>query len=230
MEGLLLIDKPPGITSHDAVDVVRRHAGTRAVGHAGTLDPFATGLLIIGINKATKWLTKLIGLDKTYEAGLLLGAESDTFDKDGVVTPWPFPVQQPQDKAQVETSLTHFRGTFEQRAPLYSAKKVHGKKLYELARLHRADEAMRPTKRITVHELTLTRYAYPELDLHVHCSSGTYIRSLADDLGRTLNTGAYLHTLRRTMIGTYAVNDACPLDTLTLELIKERLIQKNEVS
>ncbi|HEU0050695.1 MAG TPA: tRNA pseudouridine(55) synthase TruB, partial [Patescibacteria group bacterium] len=130
--GILLIDKPKGFTSHDVVDRVRRVAGTRAVGHAGTLDPMATGLLILGIGKATKHLSSFAGLDKVYEAELTLGATSDTFDAEGVII--AHSVQNRPDRTQIETALNAFCGSFEQRAPLFSAKKIHGKKLYELAR------------------------------------------------------------------------------------------------
>lgn len=216
MDGLLLIDKPAGITSHDVVDAVRRIAKTRAVGHAGTLDPFATGLLILGINKATKWLTSLIGLDKAYEATLTLGATSDSFDRDGVITPWPTPPRAIQ-LSEIDHVLQRYRGTFEQRAPLFSAKKIQGKKLYDLARAGTATEAMRPVKIVTIHELTVLEYKHPDLKLSVHCSSGTYIRSLADDLGRDLGMGAYLNTLRRTSIGSFRVTESVALDKLMPE-------------
>ncbi len=223
MDGLLLIDKPSGMTSHDVVDAVRRIAKTRAVGHAGTLDPFATGLLILGINKATKWLTAMVGLDKTYEATLTLGATSDSFDCDGVITPWSKPLRQ-LTVDDIEPALQSYRGTYEQLAPLFSAKKIQGKKLYDLARAGTATESMRPRKLITVHALSLRSYIAPELALFVHCSSGTYIRSLADDLGRSLDVGAYLSALRRTSIGPYPVTQSVALNALTTENWSQSLI------
>lgn len=224
MDGLLLIDKPAGPTSHDMVDVVRRATGMRAVGHAGTLDPFATGLLILGLGKATKWLTQLVGLDKTYEATLRLGATSDTFDRDGVISPTANPTDIPTLE-QIESTLNTYRGTFEQRAPLYSAKKLQGKKLYELARAGTATESMRPTKQITIHRLEIVSYTYPELTLLVDCSYGTYIRSLADDIGRDLGVGAYLTELRRTAIGAYSVQTALSRAQITREEIDAHLIR-----
>ncbi len=210
---ILLIDKPSGITSHDVVDDVRRVFHTRRVGHAGTLDPCATGLLIIGINAGTKKLTALVGLDKTYEATLLLGATSTTFDRDGTITINSTTDSKPSLET-IERVLDRFRGGYDQRAPLYSAKKIHGKKLYELARAGCATEEMRPTKSVRITELRIIRYAYPELDVIVTCSSGTYIRSLADDIGRALDIGAYLFALRRTRVGPYRLQDAVALTAI----------------
>jgi tRNA pseudouridine55 synthase len=209
---LLLIDKPAGITSHDVVDRVRKIFKTRRVGHAGTLDPFATGLLIVGVESATKELTGLVGLEKTYEAMLRLGATSTTFDPEGTIT--EMSEASSPSAEDIEAALDRFRGEYDQRAPLHSAKKIGGKKLYELARKGTATEEMRPVKRVTISELVITRYAWPELDIRVTASSGTYIRSLADDIGRELGVGAYLTALRRTRIGTYSINDATTLDAL----------------
>lgn len=213
MDGrLLLIDKPAGITSHDVVDRVRKIFNTRRVGHAGTLDPFATGLLIVGVGAATKDLTALVGLDKTYEATARLGATSSTFDPEGTITESVGIREVSLD--DVEKTLTHFRGGYEQKAPLHSAKKIGGKKLYELARKGTATEEMRPSKHVTISELVVTRYEWPGLTFRVASSSGTYIRSLADDIGRELGVGAYLTGLRRTRIGTYRIEDATTLDNL----------------
>lgn len=249
MDGFLLVDKPTGITSHDVVHHVRRILGVATrrtmsqcrVGHAGTLDPFATGLLILGLGKATKQLGRLLGLDKTYEAELMLGATSDTFDRDGVITAYdktgmmnhaatmqksdmPEGGMTPPLRENIERVLDQFRGGYEQRAPLHSAKKLGGKKLYDLARAGQATEEMRPTKKIILRELTIVDYAFPLLRIHVHCSSGTYIRSLADDIGRALGIGAYLTELRRTSIGTYPIENAASLENLkTTEDIKARL-------
>lgn len=210
---LLLIDKPAGITSHDVVDRVRRIFRTRRVGHAGTLDPFATGLLIVGVDAATKELTGLVGLEKTYEATLRLGATSTTFDPEGAITESATATRE-LTQQEIDAALDRFRGGYDQRAPLHSAKKIGGKKLYELARSGTATEDMRPTKRVEIPELIITRYAWPELDLRVTVSSGTYIRSLADDIGRELGVGAYLTALRRTRVGPYQITDATTLDAL----------------
>lgn len=212
MDDLLLIDKPAGMTSHDVVDRVRKIYGTRKVGHAGTLDPFATGLLIVGVGAATKKLTALVGLDKAYEATARLGATSTTFDPEGTITDtaWTKPVS----REEIERVLDAFRGMHEQKAPLHSAKKIGGKKLYDLARAGTATEEMRPVKIVTISTLEITDYAWPTLSFRVACSSGTYIRSLADDIGRALGCGAYLTELRRTRIGAYSLDRAVTLDNL----------------
>lgn len=221
MDKILLIDKPAGMTSHDVVDRVRHIFKTRSVGHAGTLDPFATGLLILGVGTATKRLSEYVGLDKTYEATAHLGTTSSTFDLEGVITETVGangvrPGARRAPLQDIEDVLNQFRGGYEQKAPIFSAKKIHGKKLYELARRGQATEEMRPTKRVTIDELTVLDYHWPELKFRARCSSGTYIRSLADDLGRALGCGAYLTELRRTAIGSHRIEDATSLETLSL--------------
>ncbi len=216
MDGLLLIDKPAGWTSHDVVAKLRGILKIRRIGHAGTLDPFATGLLILGIGNTTKKLAELVGLDKEYEATIRLGATSDTFDVEGVITPAPLPASPPGGE-EVERALDQFRGGYGQLAPLHSAKKVGGKKLYDLARAGKATEEMRPKKFVKVYRLQITDYRWPDLKIHVRCSSGTYIRSLADDIGRALGVGGYCLELRRTKIGEYDVRDALPIEGLTKE-------------
>jgi tRNA pseudouridine55 synthase len=210
-EGLLLIDKPIGITSHDVVDRVRRVFGIRKVGHAGTLDPFATGLLLLGIGKATKTLSQYVGLDKRYRAVARLGAISDTFDTEGKIVEHTCDIPT---QAQIEQAMDRFRGGYAQKAPLYSAKKIKGRKLHELVRQGQATEELRPVKFVDIFELTIIAYEWPFLTFDVHCSSGTYIRSLADDLGAALGTGAYLTELRRLTIGTFRLEDAIALDKL----------------
>ncbi len=229
---ILLIDKPAGMTSHDVVDRVRRAYKTRRVGHAGTLDPFATGLLIIGVDRMTKRLAELVGLDKTYEAELTLGATSTTFDPEGEITRHEscniyhessITHRQPE-RSEIENILSKFRGGYVQRAPIYSAKKIHGKKLYELARAGQATDDMRPSKFVKISELEIIghdrssdlTFRGSRYTLHVTCSSGTYIRSLADDIGRALGCGAYLSALRRTRVGPYRVEDAHTLAELPI--------------
>ncbi|MFZ6015002.1 MAG: tRNA pseudouridine(55) synthase TruB [Patescibacteria group bacterium] len=211
---ILLIDKPAGITSHDVVDRIRKIYSTRRVGHGGTLDPFATGLLIIGIGPATKKLHDIVGLDKTYEATATLGATSDTYDLTGLIAPTPDSKFQIPDLKNIEDVLKNFQGVIDQKAPAYSAKKVGGKKLYELARAGQDVEHLRPTKKVDIAELVITDYNYPTLKFKVTCSSGTYIRSLAHDIGQELGCGAYLSELRRTRIGEYKLEDAKKLETL----------------
>lgn len=215
MENILLIDKPIGPTSHDIVSRVRRALGTRRVGHAGTLDPFASGLLILGVEKGTKQLADFVGLDKIYEATIRLGAVSDTYDPEGIVRLTHDSNQSIPNLEKIEGTLQHFRGGYLQRAPMYSAKKVGGKKLYDLARktgtLH---DDLRPSKEVKIFELAILKYAWPFLSIRVRCSSGTYIRSLADDIGRDLGVGGYLIALRRMRIGEYAVENAVKITDL----------------
>ncbi len=228
---MLLIDKPVGITSHDVVDKVRRIYKTRRVGHGGTLDPFATGLLMVGVGSQTKKLHDVVGLDKTYEAVAELGAISDTYDLTGKIQNTNTQAESPLEKGgseggliprreEMEEALAKFRGTIEQKAPAYSAKKVGGQKLYELARKGVDVEHLRPTKKVDITELIVIEYNWPVLKFRVTCSSGTYIRSLANDIGEQLDCGAYLKELRRTRIGPYKLEDAKNLEELGIENIK----------
>jgi tRNA pseudouridine55 synthase len=221
MDGLLLIDKPAGWTSHDVVAKLRGILKIRAIGHAGTLDPFATGLLVLGVGKGTKSLTALVGVDKGYEAVIRLGATSDTFDRDGVVI--PSVVEGSLSKEDIERALDQFRGGYEQLAPLHSAKKIGGKKLYDLARAGKATEDMRPKKQVKIDEIMILNYAWPNLSIRVKCGSGTYIRSLADDIGRALGVGGYCEELRRTKVGHFDVKDALPMEGLTQSLALDSL-------
>jgi tRNA pseudouridine55 synthase len=214
MDKILLIDKPAGMTSHDVVDRVRRIFKTRRVGHAGTLDPFATGLLIVGVGDATKILQTYVGLDKTYEATAQLGATSTTYDPEGAINERGTMSDEQPAIQEIERVFDRFRGGYDQKAPLHSAKKIGGRKLYELARRGEADESMRPTKYVEIHELTILGYEWPVLKFRLRCSSGTYVRSLADDIGRELGCGAYLTALRRTAIGSYRIEDATRLENL----------------
>ncbi len=222
---MLLIDKPAGITSHDVVDKVRRIYKTRRVGHGGTLDPFATGLLLVGVGSQTKKLHDVVGLDKTYEATAQLGGTSDTYDVTGAIvqrttyndTAFANARANVPTEEDLEEVLKKFRGILEQKAPAYSAKKVGGQKLYELARKGVDVEHLRPTKKVDITELVITEYNWPTLKFRVTCSSGTYIRSLAHDIGEQLGCGAYLKELRRTRIGPYKLEDAKSLEVLMME-------------
>jgi len=211
--GFILIDKPPGITSHDVVDRVRRVTGIRKVGHGGTLDPFATGLLIVGVGReATRELGNIIGKDKEYEATMILGAVSDTQDRDGKIekTGGALPTEE-----RLRTVMTGFTGALKQVPPMYSAKKIGGKKLYELARA--GLEIEREPVEITIRALELMAFDLPAASFRVRCSSGTYVRTLAHDIGQTLGCGAYLDELRRTVIGEWRVEDAVKLEKLDEE-------------
>jgi tRNA pseudouridine55 synthase len=202
-EGLLLIDKPGGMTSHDVVDVVRRRLGTRKVGHAGTLDPMATGLLVLGVGRATRLLRFLGTLPKTYEGTARLGVETTTLDADGEVT-----VERPvtATDADVREAMTSLVGDSSQAPPAYSAVKVGGRKLYEAARRGQILEAApRPIHVDAFDVITLRGH---DLDFRVTCSGGTYVRVLLADVGRILGSGAHLTRLRRTAIGTLEASGA----------------------
>jgi tRNA pseudouridine55 synthase len=206
-EGLLLVDKPKGVTSHDVVDVVRRGLATRKVGHAGTLDPMATGLLLIGVGRATRLLRFLGGLPKTYEGSIRLGIETTTLDADGdVVREAGVDVTE----TQVGDAMRSLVGESLQRPPAYSAVKVGGRKLYEAAREGEHLEA--EPRPIRVDAFDVLSYEAPNVTFRVTCSGGTYVRVLASDVGAALSCGAHLIALRRTEIGPYSVDDAVAPD------------------
>ncbi len=217
MDGFLLIDKPAGITSHDAVDAVRHITGERRVGHAGTLDPFATGLLIVGVGRrATKEMARLVGLDKTYEAVFALGASSDTDDRTGVIKIPSTKFQIPSE-ADIRTAMASFAGEIEQVPPRYSAVKIRGQKMYEAARKGKTLEAKPRRVRISAFDLLEPPTIHDSrctLHVKISCSSGTYIRALARDLGAKLGTGGYVEELRRTRIGPFGVSSAVTLEAL----------------
>ncbi len=226
----LLIDKPKGITSHDVIDEVRRITGERKVGHAGTLDPNATGLLIVGVGrKSTKKLGDITtNTDKVYEAEVFLGEERDTDDTEGVVISRVKGVLPPGE-GEIRTLLKTFVGKQKQIPPAYSAIKIKGKKAYEIARKSRSLPARAlalaglSPRRIEIHSIKLNNYKYPILRMKVKVSSGTYIRAIARDIGRKLGCGAYLKNLNRTEIGDYKLINAVKLDYLTKENWRESL-------
>lgn len=205
---LLLIDKPKGITSHDVVDVVRRKTGERRVGHAGTLDPMATGLLIVGVGREfTKQLGEITkNTTKTYEAEITLGSTSDTDDAEGTIIVSSDVVPTENDVIKIVSS---FEGEQQQMPPAYSAIKLQGKKAYELAR--QGKEVKLDPRDVTIHSIKVVNFDYPMLNLICEVSSGTYIRALARDIGEKLSTGAYLSALRRIKIGQYDIKNAVKL-------------------
>jgi tRNA pseudouridine55 synthase len=205
MDGLLIIDKPPGCTSHDVVLRVRRILGTKRVGHGGTLDPDATGVLLVALGQATRFFPFLSGHDKTYEGRIRLGHATDTYDAAGRPTTEEWTDGFPREAA-VAAAVKSFEGEILQLPPPYSAKKLGGKPAYKLARAGR-DFVLEPV-RITVRLFKLKNYAPPFLDFEAACSAGTYIRSLAHDLGLKLGCGGHLLSLRRTRSGPYAVDAA----------------------
>ncbi len=207
--GLLNVDKPAGMTSHDVVAIVRRGAGVRRVGHTGTLDPMATGVLVLCVGQATRLAEYLVDSIKRYRARVRLGVETDTYDADGeVVAERPVTVS----RAELEAALEAFRGEREQVPPMYSAVKRGGTPLYRLA--HAGEEVEREPRWISIEELALVEWNPPEFTLDVVCSAGTYVRALAHDLGCALGVGAHLAGLRRLASGPFRVEDAAPLETL----------------
>ncbi len=217
--GLLVVDKPAGWTSHDVVGRVRRLAGTRRVGHAGTLDPMATGVLVLGVERATRLLGHLTLHDKSYDATVVLGVATTTEDREGEVVATADASHLTE--ADVDGALKHLTGTIEQVPPAVSAIKVGGVRSYKLARS--GDPVALQPRRVTVARLDRTSPLRPlpgggqEFDLAVTCSSGTYVRALARDAGQALGTGAHLSALRRTASGPYRVEDAHPLEDLDVE-------------
>lgn len=244
MDGILLVDKPSGFTSHDVVAIVRgilRKAASQQstvnsqklstndsrlptplpkvkVGHTGTLDPMATGLLILVLGSYTKRAGDFSKLDKVYEAELTLGATSTTGDKEGQIT-------QKSDKKptlqQIKQVLSQFKGKIQQTPHIYSAIKVDGKRAYKMARA--GQEVKLEPREITIYQLLITNYQYPKLCITARVSSGTYIRSLAEDIGKNLGTGAYLSALRRTEVGRFKLENAQKLEKYNLESIELHL-------
>ena len=204
-EGLVLVDKPAGKTSHDVVDSIRRHLGTRKVGHAGTLDPMATGLLVLGVGRATRLLRYLGDLPKTYTGTAKLGVETDTLDANGTVVRSE-PVTSTRD--EVAAAAAALVGESLQAPPAYSAVKVGGRKLYDAAR--KGEELESPPRPIRVDAFDLTEFDGSAFAFAVTCSGGTYVRVLVADVGRALGRGAHLTALRRTAIGPFVVEDAEP--------------------
>ncbi len=209
--GFLLIDKTPGPTSHDVVARVRQTLHLRRIGHTGTLDPFASGLLILCIGCATRLAEYFLHRDKVYRFDLILGAVSDTYDHTGHIS--PFAGSRSPDKlteSEIYDTLKEFTGDIEQTPPIYSAVKVRGKHLYEYARAGESVEIA--ARKIHVYDLKLIEFAPPVLALEAHVSSGTYIRSLGNDIGERLGVGAYLNSLRRIAIGHLGIKDAISLE------------------
>lgn len=215
-EGVLPVDKPAGPTSHDVVRAVRRALGERRVGHTGTLDPFATGLLLVVLGPATRLAEYFAPLTKHYTAVMRLGAATDTDDATGILiaeSDWTG-----VDAVALERAVRTQEGTILQRPPAYSAKKVAGRRAYEAAR--RGEARTLEAVEVHVHSIRITHVALPDVRLEIECSAGTYIRAIARDLGEALGTHAHLVELRRLRIGSFEVAGAVPLDTLDAERIR----------
>ena len=231
MDGVLVIDKPAGVTSHDVVARARHILHERRIGHTGTLDPFATGVLVILLGKATRLSQFMTGVDKEYEAIIRLGYSTDTGDRTGNPIPGPTTEARHWTEEEIEAALQSLRGDIDQMPPMYSAKKVEGKKLYELAR--RGESVERKPVRVCIYDFAAIR---PEgqlikdnldgtFDFHarVSCSSGTYVRTLAEDFGKRLYVGAHLAELRRTRVGDLGLDQAITLDELKIHFGEESI-------
>ncbi len=210
ISGVLVVDKPVGMTSHDVVEAIRRGTGIRRAGHTGTLDPRASGVLVILVGPAVRLSEYVSASDKRYQAIIRLGSSTDTFDADGKFVQSTQPVNVTEE--QFEKILKNFEGEIEQTPPPYSAVKVGGRRAYDMAR--QGEEVALEPRKIQVHHLEVLEWAPPEVVVDVHCSSGTYVRSLANDIGVQLGTGAYLVGLRRTKSGRFSLRDATPLRKL----------------
>jgi tRNA pseudouridine55 synthase len=207
-----------------AVAIVRRRAGGVRTGHAGTLDPLATGVLVLALGRATKIIDRLMGTDKRYETRIDLSAFTETDDLEGERREVDVP--EPPDETAVRAAVASFRGTFAQRPPAFSAIKVGGRRAYKMARKGDAPEiAERP---VTVHEIELVRYAWPFADVTIHCAKGFYVRSLARALGERLGTGGHCASIRRTAVGPFTLAMATPLDDVPEPLTAAHLISADE--
>ena len=220
-DGVLLVDKAEGMTSHDVVALVRRQLGIKKVGHCGTLDPIATGLLLITIGRGTKVQDLLMSEDKEYVGALTLGATTTTQDREGAIVETK-PV--PQFTAeQIRAAFDNFRGDFYQTPPMVSAKKHGGVPLYKLARQGKVVE--REPRFVHVYRHTIDRIALPDIDFSVLCSKGFYVRTYAHEIGETLGCGAHLKSLRRTKSGRFDVTDAITVDQIK-QLPREEVVQR----
>jgi len=226
--GIVFVDKPQGITSHGVVARARKSVGTRKIGHAGTLDPMATGLLVLGANNATRLLTYLVGLDKQYTATIRLGASSNTDDAEGELTvvadAGALAAISDDD---VSRAASHLTGAISQRPSSVSAIKVDGKRAYALARA--GEDVVLPERAVTVSAfdvLKIERGEFIDVKVRVDCSSGTYIRALARDMGNELAVGGHLTVLRRTRVGPFSVDEACALD----EDLETRMVAPSTVA
>lgn len=218
MDGLLLVDKPAGITSFDIIRQLRRVTGVKKIGHAGTLDPMATGLMLMLFGPACKQAQQFSKLGKTYVAEMTLGFTSTTGDREGELT--VISDRQP-DEAELDAALKSFVGHIEQTPSIYSAIKINGQEAYKLARKGQTPDM--PRRQVTVNTINLIGYDYPIVKFEADVSSGTYIRTLAEDIGKQLGTGAYLSGLRRTKVGEFTAHEALGLRSVTMDDIKLRL-------
>lgn len=210
MDGILIVDKPQGMTSHDVVDIVRRRFNLKKAGHAGTLDPMATGVLVMLMGSYTKLSDKLMAGEKDYEGTLILGGSSDTGDAWGKISASG---KTPGfTREEIEVAFSKFSGEIDQTPPMYSAVKVNGSRLYKLARKG-ITVAVAPRK-VSIKDIVVTGVSMPEVSFKLTCSKGTYIRQLCVDIGNALGCGAYMSALRRTRSGDFKIGDAVTIDGL----------------
>ncbi len=216
LEGILVVDKPGGITSHDVVDVARERLGIRRVGHAGTLDPIATGVLVLLIGKATKLFSRFQDFPKEYEATLTLGKTTTTGDIEGKLVEESEYENISQEKA--EETFSNFMGNREQIPPMVSAIKHNGRRLYKLAR--EGVSVPRKARNITIYELKIDKFYLPNIDFYTKCSKGTYIRQLGEDIALELNSGGHISRIRRVGIGPFGIEDAVDLEGINESRIR----------
>lgn len=229
MKGFFLIDKEKGGTSFDVVRAVRRAVGMKKVGHSGTLDPLATGLLIVAVGEGTKLLEYLIGCDKEYEAVGRFGYVSDTYDAEGVIVEGDAAVKFEEEEV-LRVIKENFLGVIEQVPPRYSALKIDGKKAYELARAGKEVEMV--GREVRIDEFSITKFEWPVVSFRVKCGSGTYIRSLIHDLGDRLGCGAYIEELRRARVGGFSLERSIKLGELSNkneQSVEQKIVSMEEV-
>lgn len=210
MDGILIIKKPQGYTSFDIVAKVRKHFNTKKVGHTGTLDPMATGVMVLCLGRATKLIEYLMKDEKEYIGEVTLGATSNTDDAEGEIVKTQN--SKPETRSVVENILNNFVGDIKQMPPQFSAKKIKGQRAYDIAR--KGEKADLKESNVTVHNIKLMSFDWPVFKMHVHCGAGTYIRSLARDIGEKLGCGGYLSSLLRTKVGDYTLEQTCTLETM----------------
>ena len=226
LHGILAIDKPVGFSSMKAVAIVRRRAGGVRTGHAGTLDPLATGVLVLALGKCTKQLAGLMATEKRYLTTIDLSAFTDTDDLEGVRTEVPLggtgAATIAPTRAEIETVLAaQFTGEVLQRPPVFSAMKIGGRRAYKMARKGQTPE-MHP-RPVTIHSIVVTHYEWPLLSLDIHCAKGTYVRSIARELGGVLGTGGHCTMIRRTAVGAFTIDQAVPMDAVPEVITQEWL-------
>ena len=226
-EGFILIDKPEGPTSFGVIARLRHVTGVKKIGHAGTLDPAASGLLLCAIGRtATREIGRFVKMDKKYEALVRLGTTTDTYDREGqIIDSYS---GKPVSKKEIRKAVAELIGKQEQIPPMFSAKKVGGKKLYELAR--KGIEIVRQASQIEIYQAKIIKYRWPDARLMIRCSSGTFIRTIAYDLGIKLGCGAYLAGLRRTELGKFKLKKAVKLDKINADNWRKLLLSDKAIS